>query len=360
MASNELTNNGERENERASEPATPDAKESKKPEVIEILFNRLWPAAKPRPKGPMIVRQEDVISAINERNLRYPNEKDPLSPRNAANFLKDFIRHKTCNDLWPERLKAERITARQRYGEKQVLEFVDYRLGDKVAFEDRYEPTSDMRVLPVEALSVPREARALGREDEPWLIQVIVDQRIIHTHLAVVAADAGLHVVTLAHLQTSVKTQPEIDATFIAVIRNRTTEGTEEEIRAYVTGEAKQIGERILEDQLREQVNRAFAITAELTERDAIHAVMPMAFKVIRYPVDGPPTHRGIYVAQFAPIMRDKFEREYRGANLHEMPLTLQSRAFYVPHPPIRGISYKKIPKTKIAKKVTRALRKTG
>jgi hypothetical protein len=226
------------------------------------------------------------------------------------------------------------------------MEFVDYGPDDDEPFPDRYDPVPGMQILPFESLSIPLEARALGRQDEPWLIQVIVSQRLVHTHLAIVANKAGLVVETVAHLQMSVKTQPEIDATFIATIRE--SGPSPKRIRAYMTGEAKQFGERILEHQIREQVSVAFAGTRELSGDEAIHAVIPIVFKVVEYEVETasatPKRERGIYIAQFEMIKRVTFDTEYK-EELHEMLLNLQSRAFYVPSPPIRGISYKKLPR---------------
>jgi|GEM_PF-924228 len=316
----------------------PDTKsQSKKTQVIEILFRNLWPEGQPRPSGPLIVTNDEVVAAIAKRNALNKGESKPLSSANPANFLKDFIRKKTCNTNWPAELKAQRITARQRYGAKQVMEFIDYREGDQVPFEDRFDPVEGLRELPFESLSLPLEARALGRADEPWLIQVIVGQRLMNTHLAVVASEHGLEVETLAHLQMSVKTQPEIDTTFVATVKQ-----DESRLRTYITGEAKQLNERILEDQIREQVAKAFEITAPLTDTEEIHAVMPMVFKVVRHPPGVKPkqSRRGIYVAQFELITRKEFDTKYSNERLHELPLTIQSRAFYEPQPPIRGISH--------------------
>lgn len=309
--------------------------QSEKPPVIQYLFERLWPDGSERP-AQMIVTGDEIAAAILATGAE-------LSTRNTANFLKDFIRKPTCNSNWPLPLIKKEITARQRYGKGQVFEFVSFRANDKVPFPDRFDPRPDMAVLQFEALTIPREARALGRADEPWLTQVIVGQRIVYTHFAVVATH--LRVQTLAHLQMSVKTQPEIDATFLATLRIAGPDDTDREIRAYVTGEAKQIGERILEDQIREQVAMAFKLTSELAGADAIDAVMPFAFKVVRHLPEHHPPEQGIYVAQFAPILRDDFEMKYRDANLHEMPLTLETGAIYIPRPPIRGISFKKAPK---------------
>lgn len=320
-------------------------RESKKGEIIETLFNRLWPEGQPRPAQPLIVLADDVRSAIAERNKKHPDDPKGLSVGNAANFLKDFIRHKSCNANWPKRLTAQRITAKQRYGAKQVMEFVDFGdIADAVPFPDRFDPLPDTPVIEFESLSIPVEARALGRQDEPWLIQVIVGQRLVETHFAVIASKSGLDVDRLAHLQMSVKTQPEIDATFIATLKRKTDDGRH--VRAYVTCEAKQHNERILEDQIREQVRVAFRTTAELDGPEAIDAVIPLVFQIANYSKDGQ-TLRGIYVAQFEMMGRADFAAKYAGDRLHTWELNVQSRAFYQPTPPIRGISYRNAPKVR-------------
>lgn len=324
------------------------ASQSKKTKVIEILFERFWPSGTPRPVGRMIVDNDMVVEAIAARNKREGGKE--LSRKNPANFLKDLIRKRTCNSNWPDKLKGQKITARQVYGKKQVFEFIDYGADDKEPFPDRFDPVPDLPVMPFEALSIPVEARDLGRQDEPWLIQVTVSQRVLYTHLAVIARQAGLNVSTLAHLQVSVKTQPEIDATFIATLAPE--KHGDPPVRVYVTAEAKQLNERILEHQIREQVRVAFAITAQLKGSEKIDAVMPVVFQVVEY------SHQkaglltktqGIYVVQFQVIERAVFEKEFKiGEKLHELPLIIQSRAIFEPMPPIRGISYKKVPTASI------------
>lgn len=311
--------------------------QSKKPEVIDILFDQLigthaWPSTQ-----PLVVDSTMLVEAIRERNARHPGEKG-LSTNNPANFLKDFIRKPTCNGNWPRRLVDKKITARQVYGSGQVFEFVPFADGDLVPFPDRFDPTPDLSAFPFEALTIPLEARKLGRNDEPWLIQIAVSQRLIATHLAIAAARSGLAIETLAHLQVSVKTQPEIDATFVAVISS--TMG--ERIRAYVTVEAKQFGERILEHQIREQIRIAFKLTAALSGEDSIDAVLPIVVKVVGdHPASSMEAERRyIYIAQFEIIARKDFEAHYFNA-LHEIPLVIQSASLYEPHPPIAGISAK-------------------
>ena len=54
-------------------------------------------------------------------------------------------------------------------------------------------------------------------------------------------------------------------------------------IRAYVTIEAKQLGERILEHQIRV----AFSMTASLTGDEAIDAVLPLVIKATSHTIGG-------------------------------------------------------------------------
>jgi hypothetical protein len=316
--------------------------QSKKPEVVEIVFDRLigadeWPVDR-----PLVADSDLLVEAIIERNARHPKETKKLSTKNPANFLKDFIRKRTCNKNWPKRLSDKKITARQVYGDGQIFEFVAFGEDDSVPFPDRFDPEADLDIHPFEALSIPVEARKLGRQDEPWLIQVAVSQRLITTHLAIEASNKGLLIETLAHLQVSVKTQPEIDATFVATIR--TAEGKRS--RAYVTVEAKQIGERILEHQIREQVGIAFASTVSLSGEDAINAVLPIVVQVVNRSGEtekkAAKRRQYVYIAQFELIKRPDFDAKYTEA-LHDLPLKIQSAALYEPYPSIAGISYKPV-----------------
>lgn len=315
--------------------------QSKKPEVILNLLLQKWPAPEetPWPGAPLVVSGDEIVQAIRRRNERHSGKG--LSTRNPANFLKDFIRKDTCNTNWPQRLRDLRITARQRYGNELVMEFVPYREGDSLPFPNRFDPTEETPIYDFESLTIPREARDLGRQDEPWLTQVIVQQRIVFTHFSLFATKQGFKVESLAHLQMSVKTQPEIDTTFIATVNMPDDKGVVRDHRVYITGEAKQFGERILEDQIREQVAIAFSITKHLRKTEAVEAVLPFAFKVLQHrsKATGGKPRRGIYVAQFKPIRRSQFEAAY-AKRLHDMPLELASNAFYLPHPEISGISH--------------------
>lgn len=309
----------------------PNERGSRKTRVVEILFEAFLPSddAEAKADMPWIATNDQVVAAIKKANKELPTGS-PLSSNNPANFLKDLLRKPTCNFHWPERLKALKYTARQRYGKKQVLEFLAYAEGQEVPFPDRFLPNPETENFRIESLSIPRQARALGRVDEPWLIQVAVSQRIAHMHLAI---KSKLQLSDLVHLQMSVKTQPEIDAIYVCDLQK---DGRD--LRTLVICEAKQFGERFLEDQIREQTGCAFDSTAHLTGADRIDAILPVAMQVVQHPTDAP--ERRIYFMQFELIERTGFSKLYAESGLHSIQLKLESSATYELLPPVAGISY--------------------
>lgn len=311
------------------QPATAAKAPSKKTEAIEILY-AIVRAKTPEGK-PLVATNDDVVAAIDRRNGNNTGkEAKKLSNKNPANFLKDLIRKTTCNRNWPEGLKTLRITARQMYGKERVLEFIPYRKDDSEPFPDRYDPIPGIPIRPIETLSLSRAARDLGRLDEPWLTQVLVYQRVAHHHFAV---SSPLKLTELSHLQMSVKTQPEIDAVFLATLDHQGID-----LYALVTCEAKQHGERILEDQVREQVAQAMTATVALKPPRQVGAVIPLVVKAVTLESDPSRKRRGIYLAEFAMIRREDFEASYR-TNLHSMPLDIAARSIFELQPPVRGIS---------------------
>jgi hypothetical protein len=298
--------------------------QSKKTRVIDLLYDSV---------GLGIASGGDVEKAILKRNAEYPNDPKPLSVRNTANFLKDLIRKKTCNRNWPQRLKSEGITANQVYGKGQVIQFVQYEEGQTVPFPDPFEPALDQVVADIESLSLPRSARDLGRQDEPWLVQVIVYQRIIHHHFA---TKSPVPVVELSHLQMSVKTQPEIDAIFLA-----TLEHDGNDFRVLVTCEAKQHNERILPDQIKEQVKPAFALSKLLTGARKVDAVIPVVVQVVDLPPDmSDSKRRGIFLVEFDMIDRSTFEQKY-AKSPRSMPLNERARSLFNLRPSVQGITHR-------------------
>jgi hypothetical protein len=262
-----------------------------------------------------------------------------LSTANPANFLKDIVRGKNANQFWPERLKAARITARQRYGSKRVFQFVAYETTQTEPFPDPY-PVDGRTVYEVQSASLPFAARQLGRAEETWLTQIVVNLRLIETQLAIFSP-AGQTVRDVTHLQMSLKTQPEIDAVFLASYGASADLASVTTRYVLVTCEAKQIGQRILVDQIREQVAKAMELTTEIAN-PKIASVKPMAINVVEREFDGK-SECAIHIVEFPEIGRQLFEDRWSPSGdeerLYTMPLKDVSKTLYRIKPPIAGLN---------------------
>jgi hypothetical protein len=305
-------------------------KESEKPRVIECLYE-MYKSGKIR-EG--VVTSDQVLDAIKQTGAK-------LGKANPANFLKDIVRSVNANSIWPESLRKDRISARQRYGEKRVLQFVKYAGEQKDPFPDRFVPNASTPVQTVASASMSFVARRLGRKEETWLTQIVVNLRLIECQLSVFSPlRARLRDVT--HLQMGMKTQPEIDAVFLASFGKTEKLDAPTIMHMLVSCEAKQINQRILEDQIREQVAKSMQITASM-KTPAIDAVKPMAIAVTRHDFAGV-KERAIYVVEFEHIDRAKFDQEWLATSdtderLYTMPLNAVSQTVYRIMPPIAGLN---------------------
>jgi hypothetical protein len=279
-----------------------------------------------------IVRSDDVIAAIDAI------ESD-LSKSNPANFLKDIIRKTSANQNWPDLLKQHRITARQRYGERRVMQFVPYRNDQTVPFPDDYERSADTIIHSVQTASLPYLARQLGRSEETWLAQVAVNLRLVETQLSLFSSEnRRARLRDVSHLQTGVKTQPEIDATFVASYSP--VGAASEPDNIFITCEIKQRNERVLIDQIREQISKAFEITHRLDE-PSIGFVKAFAMKVV--PVEPGRTRGeyGIYVVEFEAIDRVTFDSDMATEDpeaLYNLPMRVSSSVLYRLSPRIKAL----------------------
>lgn len=281
---------------------------SSKLAVIEHIFDQLYDPVSGK-LSRTLVTFEDVVAAI-----RYCNNAGltNLSDKNPANFLKDVIRGENANQNWPAKLIKLRFTARQSPGNRQVFEFVPFESGQQVPFPDKYKASSTISRHRIQTISLPLASKKLGRRDEPWLIQVAVNLRIVETHFSITSP---VDVLELTHLQMSVKLRnSEIDALFHAHYRDDTGAVR----NALVTCEAKQIRERIVEGQILNQVRAVF----DSTDPSLADTAIPIAMKVI----DG----GAIHLIEFAPVPRS--------AALTLSALTLASEAIYELVPGIPGI----------------------
>ena len=302
----------------------------KKP-VVERLYSRWVSGDFP----DNIVRRSDVVSAINDENLGKP-KKQKLSTGNPANFLKDMIRKKSVMDNWPARLIAEQISARQRYGEEKVFQFFKHPSSWPSPFPDWHAPKPGTPIYDAQTVSIDSLARSLGRSEETWLTQIAVNLHLVHAHLAIYSPHSlRRRIRDVRHLQMGIKTQPEIDAAFIATYRRESENAAE---NVFITLEAKQRDERILTDQIREQVAKAFDITKKLND-PPIHAVKPMALQVVRWPAgqeDGSIVDENMmFIVEFEAIGRDNFNLIDRSPSSEQLwdetvlPLKQCSSALY-------------------------------
>ena len=301
---------------------------SEKPKVIEYLFAQ-YQAGKV-PGG--IVTNEQIQAAIDETGAR-------LRKANPANFLKDIIRHDNASESWPEALKLNRVTARQRYGEHRVFQFVPYAGDQDEPFPNRFLPTRKTQVHFLQSASMSFVSRRLGRTEETWLTQIAVNLRIVETQLSIFSP-LGERLRDVAHLQMGMKTQPEIDAVFLASYGETPGFGSGVTEYVLVTCEAKQIGERILEDQIKEQVAKAMEITRSI-EAPKINAVKPLAIKVVRHEFAAL-MENVIYLVEFDSIRRDLFEAQWEPTmgeeRLYSMPLMRASDTIYRVTPVVGGL----------------------
>lgn len=289
---------------------------SEKTPVIDYL----WDLLAKEGSGRRVVTQADVVEAI--RHCRAAHGIG-LSDDNPANFMKDVVRGDNASRNWPARLTSLRITGRQRpsASDKRVLEFIDFAEGQTEPFPNKYAPRPELSSIPVEAVSLSLAKRILGRRDESWLVQVAVELRLIQTHFAMHSQHP---IEEVSHLQTGVKLgTSEIDCLFLAQLRGPDNTF----IKALVTCEAKQEGQRILDDQIVEQITAASkSVRAAGME---IAMVIPLAIKAA--------AGGCIYLAEFKAWSLDT--SLLPEAELPE--LELASEAVYELRPPVPGIGHK-------------------
>ena len=306
-------------------------KESEKPPVIEKLYEMFEHGE--IPDG--IVTSDHVQRAIKAAGVG-------LGTANPANFLKDVIRSPNANSIWPASLTEKQVTARQRYNRKRVLQFIEFRSEDqKQPFPDHFPPLPDTPVHLVQSASMPFAARQLGRKEETWLTQIVVNLRLIESQLSIFSPERG-KLRDVIHLQMNMKTKPEVDAVFLASYGETENMSSATTVHHLVTCEAKQIGQRILDDQIREQVNKAMQLTERL-ENPIISAVKPIAISVLQRSFPDETCEPAIYIVEFQPISRTEFENRWKpsaeGEELYDLPLIPQSRAIYRVFPPVAGLN---------------------
>lgn len=293
-----------------------------KSRVIEYLFDQRFDPTLGDFSDPMIT-SDALKDAIVECNKQAAKK---LSTNNPANFLKDFLRSPRRNELWPQKLKDARVSARQKYRKKRVFAFVPYEEDQSEPFPDRFVLAESAAEHRVESVSLPSAARALGRKDEAWLIQVCVHQRIIQTQFALHSALSS-EVVDFFHLQNSVKMTPEIDAIFLLTLRRG-----KQLLKALVTLEAKR-NEPILIDQIRAQVAIMAKQCKSKRSLSDISFILPVAARSeVRQ------GHRIVGVFEMAPIPVDTGASAHDNDEEHLIPLEILDGVPYRLIPEVSGI----------------------
>lgn len=293
---------------------------SEKPRVFSVLFERRFDmgTGKFTPQTVTNGELQEVLNILREE------EGLSLSSANPANFLKDFLRSDSRNEQWPDEIAAAGYTARQSYSEGRVFDFVPYKPGQAVPFPDDFSLAEDAVIHRVETVSLPSAARALGRGDEAWLIQVCVHQRILQTHFALYSE---LKVLDLFHLQNSLKGTPEIDSVFLLVLL---LDGTSK--KALITLEAKR-GDPVLPDQIRNQVAYMAKQTKSRPGLEDIELIVPVAVSTLTRNAE-----RIIALFEMTPVTVTDGASAYDAKTIHDIPLPISRVVGYTLSPPVVGI----------------------
>jgi hypothetical protein len=296
------------------------------PSKKTVVVDHLWDVLKA--EGRTVATFGDVRQAINYCNEKFGNS---LKADNPANFMKDLLRGGNASKNWPTRLANLRITGRQVTGEERIFEFIEFRDEQTEPFPNPFEPTGSENEYVVQSVSLPLTTKKLGRHDEAWLIQVVINLRILETHFATASTQKLLE---LTHLQTNVKlNRAEIDGLFLAVL----TDGDGRTFNALVTCEAKQHKDPILGDQIVQQVASAYASVSGLDM--SIESIIPIAIKSMK-------GLSSVYVAEFEPWTRE----DALADEAERKDLVVACAAVYRLQPPVPGIGYSP-PKARLRRK---------
>lgn len=278
---------------------------SQKPEIIERIYDQLLDPQTGK-LTRTLVTNSDITDAILWAQKTIGST---LSEKNPANFMKDIIRGAGASRMWPERLKNLKIGGRQVTGGGNVFEFVAYEEGQTDPFPNRFEYRASVEKFRIQSVSMPLATKALGRNDETYLIQVAAKLGIVETHFAL---QSPLQVLEINHLQVGIKLRlTEVDSMYAATYL--AADGSRQSL--IITAEAKKRGQRILEDQVKRQVEAAFRETP-------VDLVVPIAMTVAA---------SGVYIAEFTGVKRSELE----GFDA----LELAAEGLYELVPPVPGIN---------------------
>ncbi len=296
---------------------------SQKTFIIEWIFNQRWDDST-QSLSNRIVTLKDISEGIRERNLRF-HHKEPMSDKNPANFFKDFTRKiPSANENWPKSVLERGYSGRQLPGDGLCFEFIPIVENQNDAFLGRkIELSSDASIYKIGSASLPLASRQLGRNDENWLLQVLVRLRVIESHFAIFSS-AG-QFLQVDHLQMNIKQKKvEIDALFSGI---REVKFITENV--IICCEAKGLKDDILEEQILRQVASIFSMSNIKS-----NIVIPIAVKAAE--------NSRVHLFEFLEFKKPDFNLEnyFLGHTNDsiENKLVLANEIIYEFVPPIPGI----------------------
>jgi ribonuclease P protein component len=280
---------------------------SQKPQVIERIFDLLYdPATGTLSKTVVTAPEVQEAKRWCNENLGTTIKLDS----NPYNFMKDIVRSTSGRKAWPQRIRDLGWTGVQRTGGSNVFEFVP--VAEEESDTIDFQPTESTPTFPIQSLSLPLASRQLGRKDEPWLLQVTVNLRVIETHFAV-GENRQIEALEINHLQMDLKLRDaQIDALFLAKM---SIEDSDAHGSVLITVEAKQGNQLILTEQIARQVREAFNATRN-------DLVIPTAVVGVR--------NKGIYVVEFKAVQRSN-AKDFKAPVFHR-------DAMFVLQPHVKGI----------------------
>lgn len=313
---------------------------SKKPDVFEHLFkyrydtdgnqSERWdPNLKTIPEDRRLVFSHEVLKAIAAT-------KTTLGDNQAANFAKDFLRKKSRSKNWPRALAELRWTMQQVTGKDDAtglarhLRFKEYAEGQTDPFPDEWPIPESCDDHSIQSVTISVASKQIVRLDEPRLMQITADLRIVETHFALYSplSTDTFKIVHMDHLQMGLKLRgSEIDGLYLAEFQD--SEGGLHPV--LITVEAKKHDEFVNSSQVVSQVEHAsgLGVTAE--------KIVPIALKH----ADG-----GMYIFEYEPFTPPpggKFEKD--SVSSEDLKRVIAVR--YIVKPDIVGLSQKaKRPKT--------------
>jgi hypothetical protein len=317
---------------------------TKKPKVFEHLFHwRYDPAT--MEKSP---RFDEATGTIPEdRRLVYSFEvaeanreiKAGLGANIDANFAKDFLRKKSRNTNWPESLRNARWFVKQVTRKDPAtnlarhMRFAPYADDQVEPFPDEWPIPPDCDTHSIQSVTLSIASKQIARLDEPRLMQIAVDLRIVETHFALYSplSKPGHSIVHMDHLQMGVKLSgSEIDGLYIAEFAD--DDGGIHP--ALITVEAKKHDEYVNTTQIIAQIEKATSLGVKA------EYVIPIAIKH----GDG-----GLFVFEFKPY--ETHGEEFEDDSIDPESLTRTAAVFYAVKPEILSFGLRKR-RTKRAPKV--------